>query len=69
MIKWNPEDCYKVGGDCEICIYHDGIYDTEKYEQDFDDKIARIKIWITSKNKLKDKEEAAVLSEKMAIAI
>lgn len=68
MIKGNPEDCYKVGGDCEICIYYDGMHDTEKYEQDFDDKIARIKIWITSKNKLKDKEEAAVLSEKMATA-
>ena len=65
MINENPADCYKVGGDCEICIYHDGI---KIIEREFDDKITRLKIWLTSKNQLKDMEEASVIAEQMATA-
>lgn len=68
MILDNPEDCYKVGGECELCIYHEGKTDIEKYEKEFSDKIARIKIWITSKNELKDSEEAIIMAEDMAHA-
>jgi|GEM_PF-4293218 len=67
--SYDASDCYTVNGNCSICSFHKGKIDIEnicnEQEKEFEDKVARVKIWMNSAKKLKDKKQLLIATEKM----
>jgi len=72
VIKHNANDCFAVGGDCSICAFYENETDSEdichEIEEEFKEKAARIRIWLNSAKKLKDKEQIMIAAEEMVAA-
>lgn len=66
----DASDCFSVGGNCSLCVYHEGKTDLsaicKQRERDFSEKCARTKIWMNSAKKLKDSEQIMIATENMA---
>lgn len=70
--EYDASDCFAVAGNCAVCIFHEGNDDLssecEEQEKQFEEKAARVKIWMSSLKKLKDKEQIMIAGEEMTTA-
>lgn len=68
----DTQDCCDVGGECSICIYSEENIKTDEslisLENEFEEKIARVKMWVNSSKQLKDTEQIMIAAENMASA-
>jgi hypothetical protein len=68
----DASDCFAVKGNCSICIFHEGNDNLSdvciEQEKLFVEKVARVKIWMTSSKQLKDKEQMMIAGEEMTTA-
>jgi len=68
----DASDCFAVAGNCSVCIFHEGddnlLDSCGEQEKQFEEKAARVKIWMNSSKKLKDKEQIMIAGEEMTTA-